>query len=75
MREELKQKYEDTAWKSATDVINVFIQSGETARAKNHALAAIENWQAEGKTEIIDRFKEWLKSKDIDPDDLSSGKK
>ena len=77
MREELKQKYETISWESATNSINTCLKEGEIAMAKKLAGQAIENWQEESKmgadkTEIIDKFKEWLKEKNIDPDDLSA---
>ena len=72
MREQLRQKYEDAAWTTATRVISVCLESGAMAEAKRQAQEAIINWQEEGKTEIIGRFKEWLKSKDIDLDDINS---
>ncbi len=74
MREELKQKYEAISWESATKVISACLATGNMVEAKHQAHEAIKNWQEESKmgadkTEIIDKFKEWLKEKNIDPDD------
>lgn len=70
MREELKQKYEAVSWESATDNVNACLKEGAIAMAKRLAGQAIENWQAEDKGELIEKYKEWLKEKNIDLDQV-----
>jgi len=65
MQEELRKKYEDGAWLSATQTIDAFLQSGEVDKAIEFAGEAIKNWEMEDKTEIIERFNGWLKERDI----------
>ena len=67
-REQLKKDIEDAAWESATNVIDVYIEAGRIAEAERQAQEAINNWEEEGKTDIISDFKIWLKSKNIDLD-------
>ncbi len=69
MIEKLRQKYEDIAWESATKIVEAFIESQEINEAKKQAQKAIIDWQKEGKTEVINKFKDWLKDKNINLDE------
>ena len=68
MKEELRQKYEDFSWNSATRIIEAFVDAGKIIEAKQQARDALNNWEMEGKIEIINEFKEWLKGKNINLD-------
>ena len=63
MREQLKQKVEDVAWKSATDAVGCCIELGNMSEAKSQSQEAINNWKKEGKLEVVGKFKEWLLKK------------
>jgi len=67
-RKQLKQNIEDVAWKSATNAISGCIEFGEIAEAEHQAQEAINNWKEENELEIIGKFKEWLKNKNINLD-------
>lgn len=69
MIEKLRQKYEDVAWEEAIGIVEAFIEEGEINEAKKQAREAILNWQKEDKTEIINKFKDWLKDKNINLDE------
>ncbi len=66
MKEELRQKYEDISWSSATESIDSFLELGEIESAKKIAREAINNWEEEEKTEIINKFKAWLQEKKLE---------
>ena len=66
MRAELKERYEEGAWGSATNTILVMMVEGKREKAKEQARLAIENWKEEGKMEVIGRFKDWLKIQGLD---------
>ena len=66
MREELRRNYEEGAWLSATRMIDSFLQIGDVGRAIEFAKKAIKDWEEEDKFEIIEKFKEWLKERNID---------
>ncbi|MFA4942410.1 MAG: hypothetical protein WC564_02115 [Patescibacteria group bacterium] len=66
MNEQLKVNYEATAKKIAAETVTTLVNGGDLDEAKEFAQKAINDWQEEGKKDIIDDFKKWLKEeKDI----------
>ncbi len=65
MKEVLKLRIEDAAWKSATSVIKHLLDIGKIEKAKNHIRQVIENWRLDGKLDTINDFKEWIVKNDI----------
>ena len=68
MEERFKQKQEDMAWNTATRFIEICLKDGHTNEAKRMAEKTIEDWEAEGKPEVISKFKEWLKARGMNLD-------
>ena len=68
MYEILKPNFDDMIWKSATSVVTIHIEAGKMSEAKKQARKSIDNWREENKTEMIDKFKMWLKDNNIELD-------
>ena len=61
-----KVKYEDISWKTAVDTITVLAGGENLDVAKSFAIKTIDDWQKEGKQNLVVDFKKFLLEKGIE---------
>jgi|GEM_PF-6631560 len=66
MGERLRQvNYEEIARKTAMDTITVLVRGNNLEEAKSFAIKTVDDWQKEGKQNLVDDFKKFLVEKGV----------
>lgn len=65
MDEGLRKNYETISWEVALRTVTIYIDSNSIKEAIGFANKTIDDWDKEGKKDIIINFKKWLAEKGL----------